>query len=1155
MGSALGGLCPRCLMTLAGDSAEGEMSWAGKMFGGYELIEEIARGGMGVVYRARQVSLDREVAVKMVLAGEIAGKKAQQMFQIEAHAAANLHHPNIVPVYEIGEHEMQPYFSMRLVRGGKNIAQWAAEHRGSYAAIASAVAAVARAVAHAHERGVLHRDLKPSNILWDAEAGPQVTDFGLAKLLDSPDGMASASIMLMGSPNYMAPEQTGGRHDEITTATDVYGLGAVLYELLAGKPPFLGKSVMDIARKVADSAPPPLTEVPRDLRTVCMKCLEKQPADRYASAAALAEDLERFTRNEPVQAVPHTRAELLWRWAKRKPALATLTALIPLLSIIGFSAVTWQWQRAENARVEQAVALERLQWEQTDQWIADGDSPRALAYLASRLRTQPHRWQAAMYAMSIVDQTTFPLLAGPKVQMPSKLEVPAQLAPDGSWFATAGKDKVVRIWDVATGSETQHFAHTSTVAALAVSSGSWKLAIATADGLLAVRADLAADSQPLPRASKEPIVDLRFSADGSRLLARGKDSVEIWASGSSTTTPFVLPLPGGIKGASLSADGSRVLVWNQDRAVVWEVGSQKELLAVSKRVNIAKATLAANGKVMACLDGKFHARSWDIDSGKALPEVESELAARYHLALDATGAHMALGGFGNDLTVHDTASGLKVSPVMRHNYHVDSITVSPDGQRLFSVGWDEMLYCWDAATGRSLRAPARLSGLQRGSSVSPSQDGSCVLISSPPVQTGEETISVWISSTRPPVLKHRVEGYRNFSDGAMSHDSKLGYLSADEPGPKHLHVYEIATGKVLIHAPVLGDIYSAHFSPDMTRCYAVTNAGSVHGFSLSTGEPLWPANKQSGGIIPAALSPTGTRLIAGHSSGFIRIYDTATGKVVHEIGGLGELRTLRFAPDGSGRFVSGSRTSGLHVWDVHTGEKLQTFSGHNGTVLATAWSPDSRTLASACGDYTVRLWSVATGQSMAILAHLAVPTHLEFSPDGSRLATCTRDGTVRLWDARTGHAASPWLRQGEACTTVRFTADGAAFFVHDHGGFRFWDTATALPVTQHYADPVAGGFAFDSEANHRFMSLDGCRVFLGNARNDGVAYTIPQPRGPVPEWFPSFLETLAQLRLNDQGSLEPAPHVDIAIVLAQLRAAKEDDFTRWALRILAVEGR
>ena len=1019
-------------------------------------------------------------------------------------------------------------------------------------------------MAHAHERGVLHRDLKPSNILWDAQLGPQVTDFGLAKLISDPASTQSKAAHMLGSPSYMAPEQTGGRLAEVTTSTDVYGIGAVLYELLSGRPPFQGKSAISTARMVVEDAPRPLENVPRDLHTVCLKCLEKNQADRYATAAALADELERFSRSKPVLAVPHSPAERLWRWAQRRPAVAALLASSALLLVSGVAGVVWQWRNAEQARAAQSLAearasnaakeesLARLQWQEIGRWLEEGDEGHALAYLASLIRERPERWQPAMYAMSIVEQRRFPLLAGPEVQSPVKLSVPSRLSPDGTWFATAGGDRLVKIWDTASGREALQIPQTSPVTALALASGPWKLAVATEDGALTVRTDLAGAPVILTREQAAPVLDLRFSADGSKLMARGKERVEIWSAATPLAPPVVPAFPGGIKGAGLCADGSRLLLWNAERAAVWDADTPKELRTVAKRQEFRNAVIAAGGGRFACLDGQYQARIWDVDSGAALSEVESELPQRDYMALNGAGTRLTFAGWGNEITVHDTASGGKISPVMSHNYFVDSLTPSLDGTRMFTFGLDEMLHVWDAETGRSLRAPVRLEGVRRGTFIAPSHDGRRVLIHTPARDKMSDSISLWDSTTQPPVLRHKWVGFRNFNFGSMSEDNTLGWFASDGSGPTRAHVYEIATGKVLLDVPTLGEVYSTLFPPDMTRCYIVTNKGTLHGFSLTDGQPLWPPNQQSGGIIPAALSPDGSLLVAGHSDGHVRIYTTATGKVLHEHGGLGEIRTLRFAPDGSGRFVSGGVSGLIHLWDVHTGGKFQTFTGHTGIVLSTAWSRDSLSLASASADNTARIWNVATGLPTAlIMPHLAVPTHLDFSPDGSRLATCAQDGTARLWDPRTGLPVSPPLLQGLACTTVQFTADGAAFFVHDHDGFRFWDTATALPVTLHYRDPVAGGFALDSEASRHFMSPDGTRVFLAYSRNDGIAYSVSQPRGPVPAWFPDFLEMLAQLQIDPHGALRLVPKTTAADFVQKLKATTpRDAYSAWALGIL-----
>src|SRR6185295_5137091 len=300
----------------------------------YEILGEVARGGAGVIYRARQRSLNRTVALKMILSGEFASPDAVQRFRVEAEAAASLDHPNIVPIYQIGEENGQHFFSMKLVEGeilSRRIREKPMAPRES----ARLVAIVARAIHYGHQRGILHRDLKPSNILITADATPYVVDFGLAKRVDVDEALTKTGD-IMGTPSYMAPEQMEGK-STFTTAVDVYGLGGILYELLTGQPPFRGDTMASIMRKVLEEEPAsPKSinpEVDPDLDTITLKCLEKSPGKRYATADQLAEDLERWLAGEPIQA----RAVTTWtrglKWVRRRPATAALIA-VSLLALV-----------------------------------------------------------------------------------------------------------------------------------------------------------------------------------------------------------------------------------------------------------------------------------------------------------------------------------------------------------------------------------------------------------------------------------------------------------------------------------------------------------------------------------------------------------------------------------------------------------------------------------------------------------------------------------------------------------------------------------------------------------------------------------------------------------------------------------------------------
>ncbi len=319
-----------------------EFDPAMRQFGGYELIAKIAQGGMGVVYRARHVQLNRVVALKMILAGRFAGQKEVQRFQAEAEAAATLDHPGIVPIYEVGEHHGHHFFSMRLVEGeslADRLMLGPLEPRQA----ARCARKIADAIAFAHCHGVIHRDLKPANILLDRQGQPQVTDFGLAKLAESDSHLTYAG-QILGTPSFMPPEQAAGKIGEVTESADVYSIGAILYALLTGRAPFSAESPVDTLMQVLDAEPRPPSsfnpQVPRALERICLRCLEKRPMDRYRTAAELGADLERFLQDEPVNAERPSLWKHMRRWGRRAPSLVThLVGLAVILLVVQIAAI------------------------------------------------------------------------------------------------------------------------------------------------------------------------------------------------------------------------------------------------------------------------------------------------------------------------------------------------------------------------------------------------------------------------------------------------------------------------------------------------------------------------------------------------------------------------------------------------------------------------------------------------------------------------------------------------------------------------------------------------------------------------------------------------------------------------------------------------
>jgi WD40 repeat protein len=1121
-------------------AAAGPGGFPVRRFGDYELLVEIARGGMGVVYRARQRSLNREVALKMILAGELAGPEALRMFQREAHAAANLHHPNIVPVYEIGEHELQHYFTMRLVPGGATIADWARSRPRAWRERADAVAKAARAVAFAHSRGVLHRDLKPSNILWDDAAGPQVTDFGLAKLLDEADGSLTVSARVFGSPNYMAPEQAGGRHAEITTATDVYGLGAVLYELLAGRPPFRGTTALDTMRRAVEEAPEPLPEVPTDLRTICLKCLEKDPARRYRSAAALADDLERWLRNEPIAARPTSAVERLSKWVRRRPAKAALvaTATVGLaLLMVGQLFHTRRTNEArrtaEEASRRLAGELRRVEWQQAEEALAAGRTPDAMATFARFLRETPDDTAVAARLRSLLELRAFPLPLLPPLVHDSPVRL-VRLAADSKRLATVADDGVLRSWNPTTGVlEKEERLNLRPEKGYLQFLPDGRHLLAARKGGRVILWDL--DRWNIARElgdSPNRHAKLTLGSNGEHLaLVTPRDDVELWSVSTGTLLARTnLPAKDLFLSATISPAGEMIVRGEGRGMWFWKPASHslEPMLPAGEKFVFVACDWQRRRAYISLEDQDRKTQGLvclDLDTRQEL--LRNDNATAWHtLEVSPEGGHLLASQWGGGIMALETATLRELFPKCAFSPVFPNPTADHPFRVAFRTLHDGSGLLHDLRDGQTLLEPVQHEGLINSHELSP--DGGRVVTGSQ-----DRTARLWDLHMR------RTEAGRIDTGGPV----ELLSLSPDGrrlavAGSRQIRIYDPATGGLLA-APVRepDHVPFVAFSNDGRFITSACSDTTVRLLDGMNGHPLLVNRAHTIRVWKAVLSPDAHLLASSGDNHDVHVLDVSSNRpafapLKHE----DAVTHLEFSRDGR-RLVSTSADSTARVWDATSGQALVPPLRHKGTVWMACFSSNGQRVLTASADRSAQVWDASTGQPVAPpIRSDQILRGAYFSRDDRRVLISTLN-SAQIFDASTSMPMTPPMRHSDRVFAAAFSPDQrwVATASADNTA-RIWDANSGFPVTE--------PFRHDQAVTTLAWMPDSRRLLTGSRDGTIRRWNLSGIR-PAPAWLPDLAEALAGKRSEPGGGSIAVPGDRLDDLRRQADQPGNDPDQRW----------
>jgi WD40 repeat protein len=1082
---------------------------------GYEVQQVLGRGGMGVVYRAVQVALKRPVALKMILAGDHTAPEMLARFQSEAEAVARLQHPNVVQIHEVGAHNGLPYFSMELVDGG-SLAQKVRGMPQPPREAAALLEVLARAVHHAHQRGIVHRDLKPANVLLCADGTPKIADFGLAKQQEG-HAEQTASGAVVGTPSYMAPEQAAGRRRAVGPAADVWALGAILYVQLTGRPPFVGATALDTLRQVLhqEPVPPRLLQpaVPRDLETICLKCLRKEPTQRYASAVALADDIRAFLDGRPIRARPVGPLGRLGRWCRRKPALAVLLVVLLAAAVGGpivaihqsvLTASEKQAREAEQQAREDAQGKQHLAQEQTllaqqgertarhqlyltqinqaGQALKANDVGRVLDLLDDQ-RPKPgaedFRGFEWYHLWWLLHRDRFTL------ELPTSFSqgppIVVRFVDSGRKLVTLSRDfytLALDTWEAASGRHLGTLdlgAQKAALAPLTLSPDGKTVASTGASGTVRL-CDSITGKELLVLQMPKPFMPtgslLAFSPDGKTLAVgaacpkdatpAGGPRVFLWDLATQRVRTTLAGHDKEIEEIAFSPDG-RTVATAAGVVKLWDAATGKENRTLVDAAS--PLAFAPHGHLLAAAHRRAPAVVlWDVATGE--PSVRPFAVAAAALAFSPDGAVLAVGSRDTSVQLFSVSTRRQMERFLGHTSAPRYLAFSADGHTLASSGSDGLVKLWD---------------------VDPA------------------------SEQDPRANPHYVEWV------ALSPNGKLLATAAtnlaDPAHPGEVKLWDTATGQELTtFKEFKHPVWRVAFSPDGKTL--ATGGGELEKLASALGEitlidlakrhvqpVLDPVPNM---VFSLAFSPDGKTLAAG--GGGVTLWDVASRKLRQQQSFTGTwVFAVAFAPDGKNLAIGAGTlapdTGQVIRWEFAANKAMETIYHHDGAVYSVAFSPRGDYLASASHDGTVRLWELASRKARPVLtdAQRLPMCEVVFSPDGTSLVCVSTSGWICTQDLSSGEKSELTQLDPRALLPNRsFSVAYASQSGLLATGGRVWQLWDGGELRHEmHGRPERGNSVVDrafAAANRTYVRMDGGAVQLWDADTGRVRARLEPTR-------------------------------------------------------------